>query len=143
MASRPREIPYPDVKIDLVRALANRRANATSIRRLAAEVGLLHSTVDKFLRGAEPHFRLRAVWCAWYLGERAKSPVAVQAVAAGASRREPQPLAVEEPEHHLNSLLVELRGDAASEARLRITRALAQAYQRMGLREPEWLYRGR
>jgi hypothetical protein len=48
--------------------------------------------------------------------------------------------AVDEPVGHLDALLADLRGEARTEARLRIVSALAQAYRRMDLSEPAWLH---
>lgn len=131
-----REIPYPDVDIAAVRRYVSARANESSGRRLAAEIGLRHSTFFKFLHGTEPYARNRILLCEWYLREYLVHPV-------------PQPLSVamqpppENPEAHLDALLAELREDARLEARMRITTSIAQAYRRMGLPNPAWLYRTR
>ncbi len=49
----------------------------------------------------------------------------------------------EDPEVHLEALLAELRDNVRLEAGMRITTTIAQAYQRMGLPNPDWLYRAR
>jgi hypothetical protein len=55
-----------EAPIEDVRALAQERAEQTSIRAAAEEIGLGHSTVHNFLRGAEPHPRVRRKLLAWY-----------------------------------------------------------------------------
>lgn len=55
-----------DPPIEDVRALAQDRAEQTSIRVAAEEIGLGHSTVHNFLRGAEPHPRVRRKLLTWY-----------------------------------------------------------------------------
>jgi hypothetical protein len=45
-----------------------------------------------------------------------------------------------DPDGHLGALLADLRGEARTEARMRIVNASAQAYRRMGVDEPEWLH---
>jgi hypothetical protein len=46
----------------------------------------------------------------------------------------------DDPEVHLDALLSELQDSLRLETRLRITTVIAQAYQRMGLPRPDWLY---
>lgn len=134
MGETTREIPYPDVDIAAVRRYADARANESSARRIAGQVGLRHSTFVKFLNGSQPYARNRILLCEWYLREYRVHPV-----------REPLhvPLQTppENPEAHLDALLAELREDARLEARMRITTTIAQAYRRMGLPYPDWLYK--
>jgi hypothetical protein len=132
MADATREIPYPGMDITTVRRYANARANVSSVRQLALQIGMKHTSVDKFLRGSSPYARNRILLCEWFLREHKRHPV---------SELMDVPLA--EPAAHLDALLCELRGDAEAETRLRITTALAQGYRRMGLSPPEWLYRAR
>ncbi|HEU0013867.1 MAG TPA: hypothetical protein VFQ45_09290 [Longimicrobium sp.] len=131
MADSAREIPYPDVDIAAVRRHANLRANATSARQVAEQVGIRHQSLQKFLDGAQPYARNRGLLCEWYLRERPARPAA-PAEGAGA----PPP---HDPEACIDVLLRELRGEARSEARQRISNAIAQGYRRMGLPEPHWL----
>jgi hypothetical protein len=49
-----REPPYPSVDIEQVRAHAAQRVNKSSLRVLAPEIGLGHSTLHNFLDGAAP-----------------------------------------------------------------------------------------
>jgi hypothetical protein len=122
--------------IAAVRRYANARANASSVRQIAAQFGMLHTTFDKFLRGSEPYPGNRILLCEWYLRELPIHPV-----------REPVAVALhaptEDPEVHLEALLADLRDNVRLEARMRITTTIAQAYQRMGLPNPDWLYRAR
>jgi hypothetical protein len=115
-----------------VRQYANARANASSARGIARRIGILHTSFEKFLSGSEPYAKNRGLICAWYLREHRTHPVRPGMAGGG----EP----VHDPEAHVEALLRELRGDAQTEARLRITGALAQGYRRMGLPDPGWLY---
>jgi hypothetical protein len=135
MADTARKIPYEDVDIGVVRRYANARAYASSIRQIAGQAGLGATTFYNFLHGSNPYPRTRILLCEWWLRESRVHPVG-----------EPTELPVQvlnRPEGHLDALLVELRGDARTEARLRITTAISQGYRRMGLPIPEWLYKGR
>jgi hypothetical protein len=135
MADTARKIPYADVDIGVVRRYANARADASSIRQIAVEAGLGHTTFYKFLHGSTPYARNRILLCEWYLKAYRVHPVG-----------EPTVFPVQllnRPEGHLDALLFELRDDARAEARLRITTAISQAYRRMGLPIPEWLYQAR
>jgi hypothetical protein len=131
MPDLKRPLSYPEVDIDEVRAYANRRADATSVRQVAREIGMRHTALTKFLAGPEPYAKTRVPICEWY--------VRVTKSRREAPERQESP--VEDAEGHLNALLADLRGEARAEARLRIVGALAQAYRRMGLAEPSWMYR--
>jgi hypothetical protein len=128
-----RELPYPDVDISEVRRYASARANESSVREVARRIGMRHTSLEKFLNGSEPFAKNRSLLCAWYLREHRIHPV-----------RHPSDdeanAPAENPEMHLDALVSELRGEARTEARLRITSALTAAYRRMGLADPEWLY---
>lgn len=126
-----REIPYADIDIEAVRKYANERANRSSVRELARRIGIGHTSLDKFLHGADPYVRNRTRLCEWYVRETEG-----REGQAGSSEAD----APGEPEAALDALLRELRGEPRSEARRRITHALAQGYRRMGLPEPEWLH---
>jgi transcriptional regulator with XRE-family HTH domain len=130
MPDLKRPLPYPEVDLEEVRAFANRRADHTSVRQLAREIGLRHTAVTKFLAGSEPYAKTRVPICEWYLRVTKSRTIAP----------EHQESAVEEPAGHLEALLADLRGETRTEARLRIVSTLAQAYRRMNLTEPTWLY---
>lgn len=139
-----RPLPYPRVDIDAVRDYANQLADQTSVRRVAKQIGLRHTTLEKFLGGAQPYAKTRGPICEWYLRETALPPAEPEPAApvAGGRDREvaeasPRALA---PDDHLDALLADLRGEARTEARMRITTALAQAYKRLGKPAPDWLY---
>ena len=136
MAESAREIPYPEIDLVTVRKYANARANASSVREIARRIGMLHTSLEKFLTGSEPYAKNRGRICEWYLREHRVHPVRPP---VESSIREQ----VEGPEAHVNALLRELQGDARTETRLRITTAIAQGYRRMGLPDPRWLYSGR
>ncbi len=131
MPDPKRPIPYPEIDLEEVRAFANRRADETSVRQVAREIGMRHTALVKFLAGSEPYAKTRIPICEWYLRVTKARP-------AGPVRQEES--AVLDPDGHLDALLADLRGEARTEARLRIVGALAQAYRRMGTDEPGWLY---
>jgi hypothetical protein len=56
-----------DVPIEAVRELARDHAERSSLRLLAPEIGLGHSTLHNFLAGAAPHPRVRRLLGLWYL----------------------------------------------------------------------------
>jgi hypothetical protein len=134
MPDRKRPVPYPEIDLDEVRAYANRRADATSVRQVAREIGVRHTALTKFLSGSEPYAKTRIPICEWYT-RVTQAPVHLE------KRREEGE--VTDPHGHLEALLADLRGEARTEARMRIASALAQAYRRMGIQEPTWLYAGR
>jgi len=59
-----RELP-----IEAVRELARDRSERSSIRHLADKMGLGHSTLHNFIRGATPHPRIRRTLAEWYVRE--------------------------------------------------------------------------
>ena len=63
-----------DVPLDAVRDLAREHAERSSLRQLAPEIGLGHSTLHNFVKGASPHPRVRRLLGLWYLRETAGSP---------------------------------------------------------------------
>lgn len=132
-----RELPYPDVDISAVRKYANGRANMSSVRGVAGEIGIRNTSLDKFLSGSEPYARNRKLLIEWYLRDHRVRPVRpdVEVLLAGAADAAP-----ENPDGLVEALLSDLRGEARTEARLKITTALAQGYRRMGHPEPEWLW---
>jgi hypothetical protein len=138
MAEGTREIPYPEVDIAVVRKYANRRANASSVRGIARQIGIRHTSFDKFLAGSEPYARNRILLCEWYLREHLIHPASASTQAVELVSGPP---VLEDGPSLMDRLLSDLRGEARTEARLRITNALAQGYRRMGLGEPDWLYR--
>jgi hypothetical protein len=131
MPDRKRPVPYPEIDLDQVRAYANSRADATSVRQVAREIGVRHTALTKFLSGSEPYAKTRIPICAWYT-RVTQAPVRL------ATR--PEEGQVTDPDGHLEALLADLRGEARTEARIRVASALAHAYRRMGMAEPSWLY---
>lgn len=133
MPDPKRPLPYPEINLDEVRAYANRRADATSVRQLARDIGMRHTSLEKFLAGSQPYAKTRVPIVQWYL----------RVTKAGSATPDRQvESTVLDPDRHLDALLTDLRGEVRTEARLRIVGALAQAYRRMGMPEPEWLYGG-
>lgn len=136
MGETTRDIPYSDLDIAAVRRYANARANESSVRQIARQVGMRHTTLTKFLAGSEPLPRNRILLIEWYLREQPVHP-------AHELLSVLLPRLPEKPEAHLDALLAEVPDSARLEARMRITTALSQAYRRVGLPSPEWLYRAR
>ena len=141
MADAVTEMPYPEIDVAQVRRYVQGRADASSVRAVADEIGIGHTSLEKFLDGSSPHAKNRILIVEWYLHEHQIRPV-----------REPMPIPVDLQaqvqvqtypggmQGHLDALLSELRGEARTEARLRITTTLTQAYRRMGMATPDWLY---
>jgi hypothetical protein len=117
MPDPKRPLPYPEIDLNEVRTYANRRADATSVRQVAREIGMRHTALTKFLAGSEPYAKTRVPICEWYIRVTQGRP-------AKPGRQES---ALEDAEGHLDALLVDLRGEVRTEARLRISTALAQA----------------
>jgi hypothetical protein len=63
MDEATREIPYADTDIAAVRRYANARASESSVRRIAGQVGMGHTSLGKFLKGSEPFPRNRTLLC--------------------------------------------------------------------------------
>lgn len=139
-----RETPYPQIDIDEVREYLQARADRSSVRAVAAEIGMRHTTLGKFLEGSEPYPRNRILMIEWYLREYQKTSARGRvAVPEGVSEQMQAHLEASDPEAHLEALLAEFKGDAHTETRRRIIGALAQGYQRMGRQAPRWLHRVR
>jgi hypothetical protein len=114
-----------DVPIEAVRELARDYAERSSLRHLAPEIGLGHSTLHNFLNGAAPHPRVRRLLAIWYLR------------ATGAAGED------EEAIRPYVSALEILLGGVPDEARDRATAAvldvLEQGYASSGAAPPGWL----
>jgi hypothetical protein len=128
-------LPHPDLDLAIVRRFVQSRANTVSVRAVAREVGINHRSLEKFLDGSEPYARNRSLICRWYLRQDPTERLASE----GAPRGEPSG----DLSHHLEVLIGELEGPARGEALMRITRALADGYARMGGNAPAWLVKGR
>jgi hypothetical protein len=114
-----------DVPLDDIRELARDRAELSSLRHLAPEIGLGHSTLHNFLNGAAPHPRVRRLLGLWYLRETG---------AEGAEDAAFRPFA---------SALDILLGGVPAEARDKGARELLDVLKRVhassGAKEPAWL----
>lgn len=138
----PRDLPYPEVDISVVRRYAQARADASSVRSLAGRIGVGHTTLDKFLEGSDPYPKNRTLLVEWYLREHGAHPARERLdVPAGLARRAEARVEEPGPEDHLDALLADLRGEVRAEARRRISDALVQAYRRMGRQAPRWLHK--
>lgn len=114
----PRDIP-----IEPVREYARDRAEQTSIRHLAADVGLGHSTVHNFLNGAAPHPRVRRKLVEWYLARTGQAPEYAEETYAAA----------------LEVLVRQLPAENREQARAGLVRALRDMHHELGLPVPPWL----
>jgi hypothetical protein len=111
-----------DVPIDDVRELARDRAEQSSLRHLAPEIGLGHSTLHNFLNGAAPHPRVRRLLGMWYLRETG---------AAGGEEESLRPYA---------AAVEVLLGGVPASARGRATADLLEVLDRgYGSKKPSWL----
>jgi hypothetical protein len=62
------------VPVETLRAFARDRAELSSVRQVAAEVGLGRTTLHNFIsEDTTPHPRVRRLLALWYLGEKAKA----------------------------------------------------------------------
>ena len=138
----PRELPYPEVDIDEVREYVQARTERSSVRAMAAEIGMRHTTLAKFLEGSAPYPKNRILIVEWYLRQgQALSASGRMDVPARISEHMQAHLEATDPESHLDVLLADLRGEARGSARRSIVAALAQGYRKMGRQAPRWLYR--
>lgn len=130
MADAVRHVPYGDVDLAQVREYVEGRTDRSSVRSVAGEIGMPHTSLEKFLDGSTPHTRNRILIIEWYLREHPAHPVRARLLAASGAQA-PDDLA-----GHLDALLSQLEGDARAEAKKKITAALAHAYRKMGLPDP-------
>jgi hypothetical protein len=56
----------PD-QLEQIREAARDAAERSSLRQLAPQIGLGHSTLHNFLNGAQPHPRVRGILYRWYI----------------------------------------------------------------------------
>lgn len=132
-------LPFPDLDIAVVRRFVQTRANATSVRAVAAAIGMRHTSLEKFLDGSEPYARNRSLICAWYVRQDPQDRLDAQSEAQGTPRGEH----ANDLSYHLEVLLGELTGPARGETLMRITRALSDGYVRMTGSAPAWLVKRR
>ncbi len=114
-----------DVPIDAVRELARDHAERTSLRQLAPEIGLGHSTLHNFLGGAAPHPRVRRLLGLWYL----------RVTGGSADHFSLRPY-VSAMDVLLAEVPAELRGRAAAE----VLDVLERGYRESGADIPAWLH---
>lgn len=131
MADAVRQVPYGEVDLAKARAYVQARADVRSVRSVAGEIGMPHTSLEKFLDGSTPHPRNRILIVEWYLREHMVHP-------ARERLRIPPP-GLDNGPGHLAALLAPLDDDARAEAKKSIAAALVDAYRRTGLPEPEWL----
>ena len=72
----------PSFEIDDVRAFAQRRVDETSLREVAAAVGMSHSGLFSFLQGGDPYSRNRQRLIEWYVRSRQTTTVRLEDVDA-------------------------------------------------------------
>jgi hypothetical protein len=118
-AINPRDVP-----IDAVRELARDHAERTSLRQLAPEIGLGHSTLHNFLNGAAPHPRVRRLLGLWYL----------RVTGGSAEDFSLRPYA-----GALDVLLSDVPQEARSGAASELLDALERGFAASGMQTPPWL----
>jgi hypothetical protein len=118
-AINPRDVP-----IDAVRELARDHAERTSLRLLAPEIGLGHSTLHNFLNGAAPHPRVRRLLGLWYLRVTGGSAV---------------DFSVRRYAEAIDVLLADLPEDARDRAAKEVLDFLQSRFQASGTSVPAWL----
>jgi hypothetical protein len=114
-----------DVPIDSVRELARDHAERSSLRLLAPEIGLGHSTLHNFLAGAAPHPRVRRLLGLWYL----------RVTGGGGEEGEELRAYTSALDVLLAGVPAELRGRAAGE----VLDVLERGYTEGGTDVPAWL----
>ena len=113
-----------DVPIDAVRDLAREHAERSSLRQLAPEIGLGHSTLHNFLSGAAPHPRVRRLLGLWYLRMTGGSPE---------DKLRPYVAA-------LDVLLADVHESTRARARVSLVECISdQVYGASGGEPPDWL----
>lgn len=117
---------YRAVPVDTIRRFAQDQAELTSIRQVAAEIGLGRTTLHKFVAGETmPHPRVRRLLALWYL------------------RRSGQPAGREEAlQPYASALEILLAGvpDAArDQAAGEVLDVIARGYAASSGERPEWL----
>jgi hypothetical protein len=113
-----------DVPVEAVRELARERAERTSLRHLAPEIGLGHSTLHNFINGAAPHPRVRLLLAEWYLRET-----------GGAGGRE----SVQPYVSALEILLAGLPPGSRERARDEVLDVVERGFTRAGRERPGWM----
>ena len=113
-----------DVPIEAVRELARDHAERSSLRLLAPEIGLGHSTLHNFLAGAAPHPRVRRLLGLWYLR-----------VTGGGEDGEALRAYTSALDVLLAGVPAELRGRAAGE----VLDVLERGYTESGTGAPPWV----
>ena len=63
MPSGDRRVP-----LETIRAAARERAAGSSLRQVAAEIGIHHDALRRFVHGSQPYGRTVAKLLAWYTG---------------------------------------------------------------------------
>ena len=112
-----------DVPIDAVRELARDHAERSSLRQLAPEIGLGHSTLHNFLSGAAPHPRVRRLLGLWYLR-----------VTAAGGEEDLRPY-----QSALDVLLAEVPAELRERAAGEVLDVLERGYAGSGKDAPAWL----
>lgn len=105
--------------VQQVRNAAREAAESSSLRIVAREIGIGHSTLHNFLNGAEPHPRVRRILRDWY----------VERAGGGESQLRPC----------LDRLTQDLSDHVAKRLRPALAHMLVSGYVESGLDVPAWL----
>lgn len=104
----------PEV-VEAIRTAARAEAERTSLRVLAPQIGIGHSTLHNFLSGANPHPRVRRLLFDWYTGHQRTTA------------------------SEFDRLFEGLAEDVRERVRIATARELVRGYRDSGLIVPEWL----
>jgi hypothetical protein len=102
--------------MEQVRAAARDAAEKSSLRTVAPEIGVGHSTLHNFLNGANPHPRVRRILYTWFVQGKGGSD-----------------------SHCLDTLMRELPVDVRDRLRPALARMLVSGYVESALVVPGWL----
>ncbi|HLM66118.1 MAG TPA: hypothetical protein VK358_01260 [Longimicrobium sp.] len=119
-STNPRDVP-----IEAMRELARDHAERTSLRHLAPEIGLGHSTLHNFLNGATPHPRVRRLLGTWYLRMTSGEGGAAESAETYASA--------------LRVLLGDLPAPSRERAAGEVLDVVERGYDKAGKTRPGWL----
>ena len=117
---------YRTVPVEAIRRFAQDETELTSIRHVAAEVGLGRTTLHKFVAGETmPHPRVRRLLALWYLGRHGQTAAEDEAVKPYASA--------------LEILLAGVPDDSRARATEDVLDVLERGYGATGGEPPAWL----
>lgn len=113
------------VPVEVLREFVRDQAELSSVRQLAAEIGLGRTTLHSFVTGeTTPHPRVRRLIALWYLQKMEQS--------SGSDAVKPYAAALE-------ILLADLPAERRSSAKQELVELLTQTHSAEGRAAPRWL----